>query len=103
MTTSHHDLDHLSAELAKFVDDRQWNVFHRPKNLVMALFAEIGELAEHFMWLDGDQAPLDGDAVVKEIGDVMIYLLHLCRELGVDPVEAAVNKLDEARTRYPVA
>jgi NTP pyrophosphatase (non-canonical NTP hydrolase) len=99
-------LGELTAELQSFVDERDWDRYHTPKNLVMALTAEVGELTEHFMWVDGAQSaalpPEMLDAVAGEIGDVLIYLLHLCRRLGIDPVAAATTKLAAARVKYPV-
>jgi NTP pyrophosphatase (non-canonical NTP hydrolase) len=96
----------LMAALDTFVAERNWAQFHAPKNLVMALTAEVGELTEHFMWLDpqgSDQLPDDERAAVAaEIADVLIYLLHLCRRLGIDPIEAATAKLEAARAKYPL-
>jgi NTP pyrophosphatase (non-canonical NTP hydrolase) len=98
-------LDDLMAALDAFVAERNWAQFHSAKNLVMALTAEVGELTEHFMWLDPERSdqltPDERDEVAAEIGDVLIYLLHLCRRLGVDPVEAATAKLAAARSKYP--
>jgi dCTP diphosphatase len=97
----------LLAGIQAFVDERDWDRFHTPKNLVMALTAEVGELTEHFMWLEGEQStslPAEQlDDVAGEIGDVLIYLLHLCRRLGIDPVDAAFAKLAAARVKYPVS
>jgi dCTP diphosphatase len=98
-------IDELMAALDAFVAERNWAQFHAPKNLVMALAAEVGELTEHFMWLDAERSDRLSDeergAVAAEVGDVLIYLLHLCRRLGIDPVEAATTKLDAARAKYP--
>ncbi|MFL6138206.1 MAG: nucleotide pyrophosphohydrolase [Frankiaceae bacterium] len=100
-----HGLDDVMAALDAFVAERNWAQFHSPKNLVMALTVEVGELNEHFMWLDAERSDrLSGserDEVAAEIGDVLIYLLHLCRRLGIDPVDAAAAKLDAARAKYP--
>jgi NTP pyrophosphatase (non-canonical NTP hydrolase) len=97
----------LLAELQAFIDERHWDRFHTPKNLVMALTAEVGELTEHFMWLEGEQStslPSEQlEDVAGEIGDVLIYLLHLCRRLGIDPVDAAFAKLAAARVKYPAS
>ena len=93
------------AALGSFVAERNWAQFHAPKNLVMALTAELGELTEHFMWLDPQNSDQLYDderaAVAAEIGDVLIYLLHLCQRLGIDPIEAATAKLEAARAKYP--
>jgi NTP pyrophosphatase (non-canonical NTP hydrolase) len=99
-------LDELRRELDAFVRERNWGQFHSAKNLVMALSAEVGELTEHFMWLTPAQSdalpPETAQAVADEIGDVFIYLLHLAERLGIDPVVAALRKLDGARAKYPV-
>jgi NTP pyrophosphatase (non-canonical NTP hydrolase) len=99
-------LDDLAAALDAFVAERNWAQFHSAKNLVMALTAEVGELTEHFMWLDPERSDRLSDAeraaVADEVGDVLIYLLHLCRRLGIDPVRAARAKLDAAGEKYPV-
>jgi dCTP diphosphatase len=98
-------IDELMAALDSFVAERNWAQFHAPKNLVMALTAELGELTEHFMWLDPQRSDQLSDderaAVAAEIGDVLIYLLHLCRRLDIDPIEAATAKLEAARAKYP--
>jgi dCTP diphosphatase len=98
-------IDGLMAALDAFVAERDWAQFHSPKNLVMALTAEVGELTEHFMWLDPERSDRlsddERDAVAAEVGDVLIYLLHLCRRLGIDPVEAATAKLAAAGAKYP--
>jgi dCTP diphosphatase len=100
------DIDELRRALDAFVRERNWAQFHSAKNLVMALSAEVGELTEHFMWLtpaQSDALPHETvQAVADEIGDVFIYLLHLAARLGIDPVAAALRKLDGARAKYPV-
>ncbi|WP_283138228.1 nucleotide pyrophosphohydrolase [Rhizohabitans arisaemae] len=97
--------DRLAAELREFVAERHWQRYMRPKNLVMALSAEVGELSEHFTWTDPDGAadltPEQRAEVADEIADVYIYLLRLAGSLGVDPVEAALAKLVKARLKYP--
>jgi len=99
-------LGELYAELDRFVAERGWAPFHTPKNLVMALSAEVGELTEHFMWLDAARSDeltaAETAAVADEIADVLVYLLHLSRRLGVDPVAAARRKLVAAAAKYPV-
>ena len=104
--TDRDELAMLTAELDRFVAERDWSRWHTPKNLVMALSAEVGELTEHFMWLDGEASDRLGQRAVgevaDEIADVLIYLLHLSHRLGVDPVAAARRKLAAAAEKYPV-
>lgn len=98
-------LEALRARLAEFVAERDWNQFHTPKNLAMALVAEAGELVEHFMWLtpeESDRLPPETRVEVEhEIADVLLFLLRLCDRLGVDPVAAAHAKLELNARKYP--
>lgn len=98
-------LDALRERLRAFVAERDWDQFHTPKNLAMALVAEAGELVEHFQWLTPDESQrLDARAraeVELEIADVLLFLLRLCDRLGVDPIEAAQRKLVLNAARYP--
>ncbi|MEM6446539.1 MAG: nucleotide pyrophosphohydrolase [Cyanobacteria bacterium P01_D01_bin.123] len=97
-------IDVLTEAIIDFAERRNWRQHHTPKNLVMALSVEVGELMEHFMWLDGrcSVPPPLRDDVRAEIGDVMIYLCNLAATLDIDLVEAAQEKLAEAERRYPV-
>lgn len=97
----------LIEQVKTFRQERDWDQYHSPKNLVMALVVEVSELAEHFQWLTEEQSaslPPDKLAEVKEeIGDILIYLANLCDKLGLDPVEAAQDKLAKNRDKYPAA
>ena len=97
----------LQQALALFAEERNWEPFHTPKNLVMALSVECSELLEIFQWLDTDQSfHPDQQTMVhirEEIGDIMIYLCMLASKFDIDPVAAALSKLAENRNRYPVA
>ena len=99
-------IEALQANLRAFVAERDWDQFHTPKNLAMALVAEAGELVEHFQWLTPEQsAQLAADTkaeVELEIADVLLFLLRLCDKLGIDPVSAAGRKLVLNAERYPV-
>jgi NTP pyrophosphatase (non-canonical NTP hydrolase) len=99
-------LDTLRAALREFVRERDWDQFHNPKNLAMALVAEAGELVEHFQWLTPEQAddlpPAARAEVELEIADVLIFLVELADRLGVDPLAAADRKLALNARRYPV-
>lgn len=95
----------LSERLRRFADARDWAQFHSPKNLVMALVAEAGELVEQFQWLSEAQSaklpPEQLDAVRLEMADVFIYLVRLADVLGVDLLAAARDKLALNEERYP--
>lgn len=99
-------LQALAVQLAEFVDEREWDQFHNPKNLAMALAAEAGELLEHFQWLTADEADgLDAvrrEEVAMEMADVLMFLVRLADKTGVDLLDAARRKLELNRNRYPV-
>jgi NTP pyrophosphatase (non-canonical NTP hydrolase) len=100
-------LDDLDARLLAFARDRDWEQFHSPKNLSMALAGEAGELLEHFQWLSEEQSsnldPDRKDRVALEMADILIYLVRLAERLDVDLVDAAYRKLDINQARYPAA
>ncbi|MGI5520314.1 nucleotide pyrophosphohydrolase [Micromonospora sp. CA-259024] len=101
-------MDDLTSRVRAFAEERDWQQFHTPKNLAMALAGEVGELIAEFQWLTPEQSTAvmadrdAGDRVKAEIGDVMIYLTRLADVLGVDLVEAALTKLEDSARRYPV-
>ena len=96
----------LIKKLRKFADERDWEQFHSPKNLSMALTVEVGEILECFQWLTEEQSKnLDPEAlrrVKEEIGDVQIYLARLADQLGFSPLEAAEEKLKQNKKKYPI-
>jgi dCTP diphosphatase len=100
-------LKDLLEQVRQFRQERDWDQYHSPKNLAMALMVEAGELAEHFQWLTEEQscrlAPDKLAAVTEEIGDVLIYLANICDKLDIDPVRAAKEKLVKNRRKYPAA
>ena len=100
------ELEGLREALREFADARDWNQFHSPKNLAMALAAESGELLEIFQWLTEEQSrALDAKAqarATEEIADILLYLVRLGDRLGIDPVAAARHKLVENGRKYPV-
>jgi NTP pyrophosphatase (non-canonical NTP hydrolase) len=98
-------LDSLRSRLRGFTRDRDWHQFHSPKNLAMALAVEVAEILEHFQWLTEEQSrAVDPEKLAEikdEIGDVLIYLVRLADELGIDPLEAANQKLEKNEKKYP--
>ena len=98
-------MDDLRAALRAFIEERDWEQFHSPKNLAMALSVEVAEIVEHFQWLTEEQsrnlAPEKLAEIREEIGDVLIYLTELAEKLGIDPVEAAKAKVDVNSKKYP--
>ena len=97
----------LRSQLAKFAAARDWDQFHNPKNLAMALAGEAGEVLEHFQWLTFEQAanlPAETrDEVALECADVLLFLLRLCDKLDIDLAAAARKKLALNAKKYPVA
>ena len=99
-------LDGLNRRLLTFARERDWEQFHSPKNLAMALAGECGELLEHFQWLsEGQSASLDAEKkreVGREMADILIYLIRLSERLDLDLVGAAYEKIGINESRYPV-
>ena len=99
------DLENLRGQLRDFAAAREWDTFHSPKNLAMALSAEAGELLEVFQWLTEEQSrKLSPEALAaagEEIADVLLYLIRLSDKLGIDPVAAAQRKLVANAAKYP--
>ena len=100
-------LEDLTEKIRQFCQERDWDRYHSPKNLAMALIVETGELIEHFQWLTEEQSRNPGPdkiaAIREEVGDVLIYLANLCDKLSIDPVAAAHDKLDKNRKKYPAS
>ena len=96
----------LIKTIRNFAHRRDWDQFHSPKNLAMALSVEVAEIVEHFQWLtqaesnNMDAAKLG--AIKEEIADVLIYLTQLADRLGIDPVQAAEEKIRINEKKYPV-
>ena len=101
--SSRNELQKLRDHLRKFALEREWDQFHSPKNLAIALSVEASELLEHFQWLTEEQSrSLPLTEVRKEMGDVLLYLIRLADKLDIDLVEAAQSKLLENAEKYPV-
>ena len=101
-----HSFDALRAEIRAFAQAREWEQFHTPKNLAMAMIVEAAELVEPFQWLTPEQSQaLDAHTraqVGEEIADVLIYLTRLADVLGIDPLQAAFDKIKVNALKYPV-
>lgn len=99
------NLDTLKLRIHRFAEERDWDQFHSPKNLSMALIAEAAELVEHFQWLTEDQssslAPEKLKEVEAELADIFIYLLRISDKLGVDLLDAADAKIGLNEQKYP--
>lgn len=99
------DFQRLSDKARAFAEARDWDKFHSPKNLTMALGAEVSELLDLFQWLTEAQSyeltPEQHRAAAHEIADVQIYLLRLADKLGVDIPSAVEEKMAINEARYP--
>jgi len=99
-------IEELKSEIRRFVADRQWEKYHAPKNLSMALAVEAAELMEHFQWLTaGESAALSGKQrteVREEIADVVTYAMELCNVMGIDLSTAMREKFRKNEAKYPV-
>jgi len=98
-------LEQLRLRLAEFAEKRDWQQFHSPKNLAMALIAEAAELVEHFQWLtqkqSGNPSPEKRSAVSLELADILIYLIRIADQLDIDLIAAATDKIEINEKRYP--
>lgn len=96
----------LAKRLREFAADRDWDQFHSPKNLAMALVAEAGELAAEFQWLTEPQSrepTAEQLARIRaEAADVLNYLVRLSDKLGIDLIAAAREKIEDNERRYPI-
>ena len=104
--STQHELIELRDALRKFAAARDWERFHSPKNLAMALAGEAGEVIEHFQWLSEQESAALSDTtredVALELADVLLYLIRLSDVLDIDLAEAARRKLIVNAGRYPV-
>jgi NTP pyrophosphatase (non-canonical NTP hydrolase) len=97
------NIKEIQDKLARFAEERDWNQFHSPKNLAMALTSEVGELNELFQWLTEEQSNnVDNNEVRQEIADIFIYLLRLSDKLDIDIEEAVKEKIEINAKKYPI-
>lgn len=100
------DLETLKHSMREFADTRDWNQFHSPKNLCMALAVEVSEITEHFQWLTEEQSrnlPQNKlDEIATELADSLLYLVRLADKLDIDLLTAAFDKIELNKQKYPV-
>lgn len=100
------EINKIKNILKKFSEDRDWEQFHSPKNLAMALSVEASELVEIFQWLTEEQSYNLSDSkkqhTKEEIADIAIYLLRICMKLDIDLEEAILEKMKKNEEKYPV-
>lgn len=98
----------LRSAVDKFVSERDWYVFHTPKNLAMSIAIEAAEIMEHFQWHDADASvdrlndPEVRAEVADELADVLIYCLSFANTTGIDVSQAVLAKLERNQGRFPV-
>lgn len=106
MPQSDNRIGKLATKLRQFAEERDWEQFHSPKNLAMALSVEVAEIMEILQWISGEESRNlsneDIGSLSEEIGDVAIYLIRLADVLGVDLIESAEKKLLINGEKYPV-
>ncbi|MEC9096184.1 MAG: nucleotide pyrophosphohydrolase, partial [Planctomycetota bacterium] len=97
----------LAKLIADFVEERDWNQFHSPKNISMSIAIEAAELMEHFQWISMDESrgvttnPEELEAVGEELADVMCYALALANQLGIDVSDTIERKMQKNSLKYP--
>ncbi|MEJ5168652.1 MAG: nucleotide pyrophosphohydrolase, partial [Arcobacteraceae bacterium] len=100
------DLENIKSILYTFSTDRDWEKYHSPKNLVMALSGEVGELNEIFQWLNEEDSYNLPDEVLEhtkeEIADIAVYLIRICMKLDIDLESAILSKMEKNIQKYPV-
>ena len=98
-------LEEVQVRLRIFAAEQDWDQYHTPKNLSMALIAEAAELIEHFQWVDGSTSHLLEDktrtAVEEEMADILIYLVRIADKLSIDLYQAAERKIAINALKYP--
>jgi NTP pyrophosphatase (non-canonical NTP hydrolase) len=98
----------LKTALAEFVQNRDWQKFHSPKNLAMSISIEAAELMELFQWLTVEESLIalknkhTKKMAEKEIADILLYILEFCNTTGIDLARATFAKLEENSKKYPV-
>lgn len=103
--TNSTEFDELVRKIRDFVNERDWEQFHSPKNLAMALVVEASELVEIFQWMSEEQSlNLDTDQkrrVEEEVADVMNYLIRICDRLDISLLEVTGQKIEVNCKKYP--
>jgi NTP pyrophosphatase (non-canonical NTP hydrolase) len=100
------EIKELMIKINKFVQERDWNQFQKPKDLAISLALESAEVLEHFQWKNGDELTVylaeNKNDLGEELADVFVYLLELSQSVGVDLIEATHQKIAKNALKYPV-
>ena len=98
----------LKHSISQFVDERDWLQFHDPKNLVMAMTSEVGELADHFRWVNNNEShdlatsPENAKDVADELADILMFAIEFASVCKIDIASAIAGKLEQNALRYPI-
>jgi NTP pyrophosphatase (non-canonical NTP hydrolase) len=94
------DFSTITTALLKFRNERDWQQFHNPKDLAIALNIESSELLELYLWISSEQA--DSDKVREELADVLAYAFLLADHYGFDPTQIVLEKIQKNALKYPI-
>jgi len=96
-------MEDLKIHIKEFIRARDWEQYHAPKNLAMAMSVEAAEILEIFQWKEGEESltPDELESLRQEIGDVLVYLLELADKYGIDIIQAAKDKMALNESKYP--
>jgi len=96
----------LANMIKKFAEERNWEQFHSPKNLAIGISIESNELLEILIWMTEEESRTltqeQLTRVSEEVGDITINLINFCNQYGIDPIECAINKLQNIKRKYPI-
>ena len=99
------ELEALKIRISNFAKERDWDQFHSPKNLSMALIVEAGELVEHFQWIKQSESrelsKQKLEQVGEELADILVYLIRIADQLGIDLMAATNRKIESNAAKYP--
>ena len=101
-------LEVIKSDIARFARERDWEQFHAPKNLSMAIAAEAGELMEHFLWCSSEESaklacdPMKREKIAEELADVVILSMQFSNMTGIDLSDAIAAKVKKNAEKYPV-
>ena len=108
MNSKNNIIKKIQKKQSKFADDREWDKFHTPKNLSMALSVEISELIEIFQWITNEEIISNmkntkfKESVSDEIADIFLYLIRIAEKLNIDIEKSVLNKLKKNEKKYPI-
>tara|TARA_B100001741_G_scaffold186909_1_gene153836 strand:+ start:1016 stop:1366 length:351 start_codon:yes stop_codon:yes gene_type:complete len=101
-------MNDIKIKLREFAEERNWNQFHNPKNLAMALGGETGELLDIFQWLKDEESSKEGISdknlakTKEELADIFLYLVRITDKLDIDLIQEAEKKIEINREKYPI-